>query len=68
MPNTITIEKLKVGVSYAVNPILVKFMENLRYIERLGRGLPMVYREAKKHNKKLKFKEIGEEFWVTLHL
>ncbi len=66
LPNAITIEKLKVGVSYAINPILVKFMENLRYIERLGRGLPMVYREAQKNNKRLEFKEIGEEFWVTL--
>ncbi|MDM8527683.1 putative DNA binding domain-containing protein [Anaerolineales bacterium HSG24] len=68
LPNTITIEKLKVGVSYAVNPILVKFMENLRYIERLGRGLPMVYREVTQSNKRVEFKEVGEEFWVTLWL
>ena len=67
LPNTITIEKLKVGVSYAVNPILVKFMENLRYIDYLGRGLPMVYGEAKKNGKKLEFKEVGEEFWVILY-
>ncbi len=66
LPNTITVEKLKVGVSYAVNPILVKFMENLRYLERLGRGLPMVYRESVKHGKQVEFKEVGEEFWVTL--
>ncbi len=67
LPDTITIEKLKVGVSYAVNPILVKFMENLRYIDYLGRGLPMVYGEAKKNGKKLEFKEVGEEFWVILY-
>ncbi len=66
LPNTITIEKLKVGVSYAVNPILVKFMENLRYIDRLGRGLPMVYREATTNNQSVEFKEVGEEFWVVL--
>ncbi|MEA2008682.1 MAG: ATP-binding protein, partial [Chloroflexota bacterium] len=66
LPNTITIEKLKVGVSYAVNPILVKFMENLRYIDRLGRGLPMVYREAITNNRSVEFKEVGEEFWVVL--
>ncbi len=66
LPNTITIEKLKVGVSYAVNPILVKFMENLRYTDRLGRGLPMVYREARQAGKAVEFKEVGEEFWVVL--
>ncbi len=62
----ITGEKLKVGVSYAINPILVKFMENLRYIDHLGRGLPMVYREAIKNNQKVEFKEVGDEFWVIL--
>ena len=46
LPNTVTIEKLKNGVSYAVNPVIVKFMENLRYIDKLGRGIPMVCHEA----------------------
>jgi ATP-dependent DNA helicase RecG len=68
LPNTVTIEKLKVGVSYAVNPVIVKFMENLRYIDKLGRGIPMVCKEAEKNNKEIGFKEIGEEFKVTLYL
>lgn len=66
LPNTITLEKLKVGVSYAINPILMKFMQNLRYVDELGRGLPMVYREATKVGKSVEFKEIGEEFWGIL--
>ncbi|TXL13383.1 transcriptional regulator, partial [Methylococcaceae bacterium HT4] len=68
LPNTITIEKLSYGVSYSVNPIIVKFMENLRYIDKLGRGLPMVYKIAKENHKYIKFEEIGEEFKVTLEL
>jgi ATP-dependent DNA helicase RecG len=36
LPNTVTVEKLRSGVSYATNPVLVKFMDNLRYIDRLG--------------------------------
>jgi predicted HTH transcriptional regulator len=40
--NTINIEKIRTGVTYAINPVLVKFMENLRYIDKLGRGIPMV--------------------------
>lgn len=68
LPNTVTIEKLKAGVSYAVNPVIVKFMENLRYIDKLGRGIPMVCKEAEKNNKEITFKELGEEFKVTLYL
>lgn len=68
LPNTVTVEKLIAGVSYAVNPIIVKFMENLNYIDKLGRGLPMVYLEAKNIGKSVTFQELGEEFKVVLDL
>jgi ATP-dependent DNA helicase RecG len=68
LPNTVTVEKIRRGVSYAVNPVLVKFMENLRFIDKLGRGLPMVYREAVEHGRQVTFEEVGEEFHVTLGL
>lgn len=68
LPNTVTIDKIKAGVSYAVNPVIVKFMENLRYIDKLGRGIPMVCKEVEKNNKEIQFKELGEEFKVTLYL
>ncbi len=68
LPNTVTIEKLRAGVSYAVNPVIVKFMENLRYIDKLGRGIPMVCNEVEKNHKKIDFKELGEEFKVILYL
>lgn len=66
LPNTVTVEKLPFGVSFATNPVIVKFMENLNYIDQLGRGLPMVYREAVKNGMLVHFEEIGEEFKVTL--
>lgn len=68
LPNTVTVEKLSYGVSYAINPVIVKFMENLRYIDKLGRGLPMVYKIAKDNDKLIIFEEVGEEFKVTLGL
>lgn len=68
LPNTISIEKLRVGVSYAPNPILLKFMENLRYVDKLGRGLPMVVKEAHKIDQEVTFEELGNEFKVTLTL
>ena len=68
LPNTVTIEKLRFGVSFATNPVIVKFMENMNYIDQLGRGLPMVYQEALNNGRKVVFEEIGEEFKVTLEL
>lgn len=68
LPNTVSIEKLRLGVSFARNPVILKFMENLRYIDKLGRGLPMVYRTATQANKRVEFAEVGEEFRVTLAL
>ena len=66
LPNTVKIEKLAVGVSFARNPTLVRFMENLGYVDKLGRGLPMVCQEAKKLGRQVHFQEIGKEFKVTL--
>ena len=68
LPNTVTIEKLRFGVSFATNPVIVKFMENMGYIDQLGRGLPMVYQEALNNGKKVVFEEIGDTFRVTLEL
>ncbi len=68
LPNTVTIEKIKNGVSYSRNNVITKFLENLRYIDKLGRGIPMIINEAKKANKTVEFEEIGEEFKVTLFL
>ncbi len=48
--------------------MILKFMENLRYIDKLGRGLPMVYRTAVQANKRVEFAEVGEEFRVVLAL
>lgn len=66
LPNTVTLEKLRYGVSYAVNPILVKFMENLGYMDRLGRGLPMVFQEMQRIEKSIDIKELGEDLHITL--
>tara|TARA_B100001013_G_C24596097_1_gene436807 strand:+ start:240 stop:1355 length:1116 start_codon:yes stop_codon:yes gene_type:complete len=68
LPNTVVIEKLTTGVSFSRNPLLLKLMENLNYMDRLGRGLPMVYQEAKKSGKELQFQDEGEEFRVVLEL
>ena len=68
LPGTVTIEKIKIGVSYARNPFLVKYMENMRYIDQLGRGIPMIMKTMKDLGaKEPGFKEIGEEFILTIY-
>ena len=42
--------------------------QNLRYIDKLGRGIPMVCLEAKKIGFEPEFEKTGEEFQVTLPL
>lgn len=68
LPNTVTIEKMKIGVSYARNPFLVKYMENLRYIDQLGRGIPMILKTMKEMGaREPLLQEIGEEFILTIY-
>jgi len=46
--NTVTIEKMKAGISIPRNPILIKFMQNYRYADQLGRGIPMILKQVEK--------------------
>ena len=50
LPNSVTVDKMKVSYSIHRNPLIVKFMENLRYLDGLGRGVPMIFREMKRLN------------------
>ena len=43
-------------------------MENLGYMDKLGRGLPMVYQETVKLDRTLDFENDGENFKVILGL
>ena len=68
LPNTVTIEKMKIGVSFARNPFLVKYMENMRYIDQLGRGIPMIIKSMLSFScKEPTLTELGEEFILTLY-
>ena len=68
LPNTVTIEKMKIGVSYARNPFLVKYMENMRYIDQLGRGIPMIFKNMKDVGAiEPSLREIGDEFILTIY-
>jgi hypothetical protein len=63
IPNTLTIEKIKTGNSALRNHTIVKYLDNLRYIDALGRGVPMIVREM---GEKVTFREEGELFKVIV--
>ena len=67
--NTVTIEKMKAGISILRNPLLMKFMQNYRYADQLGRGIPMILKQVEKmsgHN--INFYENEERFFSVLSL
>jgi ATP-dependent DNA helicase RecG len=63
LPNTLTLEKIRYGNSAARNLFLLKYLDNLRYVDGLGRGIPMILREM---GERAQFEEIGELFVLKL--
>lgn len=61
--NTLTLEKIKIGNSAIRNHFLLKYLDNMRYIDGIGRGIPMMIKEMKE---KVRFEEVGELFRVTM--
>jgi ATP-dependent DNA helicase RecG len=68
LSNTLTIQKIMSGASIIRNPVIMRIFSNLKMMDRLGRGIPMVIQECKRLGKSVLFEEIGEEFRVTLEL
>lgn len=63
LANTLTLAKIRYGNSAPRNIFLMKFLDNLRYFDGLGRGIPMM---LKLMQERIVFEEIGELFRVTL--
>ena len=63
IPNTNSVEKMLCGYSAPRNMFLVKYLDNMRYIDGLGRGIPMIKREMQE---RVSFEDIGARFRVTL--
>ncbi len=64
LANTLTLEKIRYGNSAPRNIFLVKFLDNLRYFDGLGRGIPMMLKAMKD---RIEFENIGELFRLTLY-
>jgi ATP-dependent DNA helicase RecG len=67
LPNSLTLEKIQLGTIYHRNPVLVQFLYDAHLAERLGQGIPMIFREMKANgNPEPVFEDLGEEIKVTL--
>jgi len=68
LPNTVTVEKMKVGgVSVARNPFLVTYLVEFRRIDKLGRGVLLMFqRMAEIGAPEPDLREEGEEFILTM--
>jgi len=53
LPNTQTIGRMKTGISYARNPLLLQYLYDYRYVERLGRGIPKIFASMKSNGNKV---------------
>ena len=67
LPNTITIEKMKVGVKYHRNPVLTQYFFDANMVERAGQGIPKSNQWMKENgNPELDIKEDEYEVVVTM--
>ena len=68
LPNSVTVEAMQVGTSVSRNPVLVRVMQGMRYMDRLGRGVPLIFREMEKASgKKPEIKVEGGNVTLTLY-
>jgi ATP-dependent DNA helicase RecG len=65
LPNTLTLDKIRYGNSAPRNMFLVKYLDNMRYFDGLGRGIPMI---IKAMGNKVEFEELGILFKLKFEL
>ncbi len=67
LPNTITLENIRFGQSFHRNQFIVRMLNNYRYMERIGLGIPKMIKVCKEFSgKEPQFEERGEEFIVSI--
>lgn len=67
LPNTQTISKIKMGMIFQRNPLLVQYFYDFRYIERLGRGIQKII-QAMKDNGNLEPEFINGDNYFKVEL
>ncbi len=65
LPNTLTIEKILTGNSAPRNTFILKYLDNMKFIDGLGRGVPMIRRQM---GNRFLYQEEGELLRLSLFL
>ncbi len=67
IPNTLTLERIKMGISYYRNPLITQMLADYGYADKIGRGIMRIIKYHKEHKLKApEFKEVGFEFMVRI--
>jgi ATP-dependent DNA helicase RecG len=67
LPNTVTLENIRLGVHAERNPLLVSFLSKMGYMTQIGTGIIRMIRLLRQHTgKEPEFEERGEEFLVRI--
>jgi len=67
LPNGITAEAMEVGARASRNQLIVDTMRDYGYVERLGLGIPQMFRSMESYNgTRPRLRQVDETFIVTL--
>ncbi|MCL6638751.1 MAG: hypothetical protein K6T80_03605 [Firmicutes bacterium] len=67
LPNTITLDNIRMGVHAERNPLIVSFLSKMGYVTQIGTGIIRMIRLLKQHTgKEPEFEERGQEFLVRI--
>ena len=68
IPNSLSLDKIKLGLTYHRNPVLMQFFYDAHLSERLRRGIPSIFRQMKENgNPEPVLEDIEEEFRVIFY-
>jgi len=67
LPNSVTLENIKLGVHAERNPLIVSYLAKMGYMTQIGTGIPRMIRLLKEHTgREPDLEERGQEFIVRI--
>lgn len=68
LPNTLTVEKMKVGIRYHRNQVIVQYFYDANIVEKMGQGIPKTNEWLKENgNPELDIREEGDEVIAIMY-
>lgn len=68
LPNTVTLDNIRLGIHVERNPVIVTFLTKLGLMSQIGTGIPRMIRMMREHDlPPPDFQIVDDQFRVTLH-